>query len=107
MALENIRLAEKMAERMEAERRRAHEMEIAREVQTRLFPQKLLAMKTLEFTGGCIPAREVGGDYYDFLVHREGRVALVLADVAGKGVSAVLLMANLQASLRSQYAMAA
>ena len=106
MALENIRLAEKMAERMEEERRRAHEMEIAREVQTRLFPQKLPAMKTLEFTGGCIPAREVGGDYYDFLVHREGRVALVLADVAGKGVSAALLMANLQASLRSQYAMA-
>jgi sigma-B regulation protein RsbU (phosphoserine phosphatase) len=106
MTLENIRLAEKMAERMEAERRRAHEMEIAREVQTRLFPPKLPATKTLEFTGDCIPAREVGGDYYDFLAHREGRVALVLADVAGKGVSAALLMANLQASLRSHYAMA-
>jgi serine phosphatase RsbU (regulator of sigma subunit) len=106
ITLENIRLAEKMAERMEADRRRAHEMEIAREVQTRLFPQKLPAMKTLECTGGCIPAREVGGDYYDFLEHREGRVALVLADVAGKGVSAALLMANLQASLRSHYAMA-
>ena len=106
MALENIRLAEKMAERLEAERRRAHEMEIAREVQTRLFPQELPTMKTMEFTGGCIPAREVGGDYYDFLAHREGRVALVLADVAGKGVSAALLMANLQASLRSHYAMA-
>ena len=102
ITLENIRLAEKMAERMEADRRVAREMEIAREVQARLFPQKLPAMKTLEYTGGCIPARAVGGDYYDFLELREGHLALVLADIAGKGVSGALLMANLQANLRSQ-----
>ena len=106
ITLENIRLAEKMAERMEADRRVAREMEIAREVQARLFPQKLPAMKTLEYTGGCIPARAVGGDYYDFVELREGRLALVLADIAGKGVSGALLMANLQANLRSQCAMA-
>ena len=105
ITLENIRLAEKMAQQMEVERRVAREMEIAREVQTRLFPQKMPAMKTLEYTGGCIPARAVGGDYYDFLEFRQGRLALVMADVAGKGVSGALLMANLQANLRSQCAM--
>src|SRR6266478_3832711 len=95
-----------MAERMEADRRVAREIEIAREVQARLFPQKLPAMKTPEYIGGCIPARAVGGDYYDFVELREGHLALVLADIAGKGVSGALLMANLQANLRSQYAMA-
>jgi phosphoserine phosphatase RsbU/P len=106
IALENIRLAERMAERMEADRRVAQEMEFARQVQARLFPQKLPAMKTLEYTGACIQARKVGGDYYDFLELRPGRLALVLADIAGKGVSGALLMANLQANLRSQYALA-
>jgi phosphoserine phosphatase RsbU/P len=106
ITLENIRLVEKMAERVEADRRLAREMEIAREVQARLFPQKRPVMKTLEYTGGCIPARAVGGDYYDFLELRGGRLALVLADIAGKGVSGALLMANLQANLRSQCAMA-
>jgi serine phosphatase RsbU (regulator of sigma subunit) len=106
IALENIRLAENMAERIEADRRIAQEMEIARQVQARLFPQKLPAMKTLEYTGCCIQARTVGGDYYDFLELRPGRLALVLADIAGKGVSGALLMANLQANLRSQYAIA-
>src|SRR5205823_10261231 len=61
IALENIRLAEKMAERMEAGRRTAQEMEIARQVQARLFPQKLPAMKTLEYTGGCLQAWKVHG----------------------------------------------
>jgi len=106
IAFENIRLAEKMAERMEADRRVAQEMEFARQVQARLFPQKLPAMKTLEYAGACIQARKVGGDYYDFLELRPGRLALVLADIAGKGVSGALLMANLQANLRSQYALA-
>jgi len=63
-------------------------------------------MKTLEYAGGCIQARQVGGDYYDFLELRPGRLALVLADIAGKGISGALLMANLQANLRSQYAVA-
>jgi sigma-B regulation protein RsbU (phosphoserine phosphatase) len=106
IALENIALAEKMAERMEADRRLAQEMEIARQVQARLFPQKPPAMRTLEYTGGCIQARKVGGDYYDFLELCPGRLAMVLADIAGKGVSGALLMANLQANLRSQYALA-
>jgi sigma-B regulation protein RsbU (phosphoserine phosphatase) len=105
ITLENIMLAKKMAERMEVDRRVAREMEIAREVQARLFPQKFPVMKTLEYLGGCLPAREVGGDYYDFLQLQGGHLALVLADIAGKGVSGALLMANLQANLRSQCAM--
>src|SRR5262249_16111968 len=79
LALESIRLGEKVAERIEAERRAAQEMEFARQVQTHLLPQKLPVMKTLEFTGACSPARTVGGDYYDFLELRPGRLALVLA----------------------------
>ena len=106
IAMESIRLGEEIAERIEAERRAAQEMEFARQVQSRLFPQKFPLLRTLEYAGGCAPAREVGGDYYDFLELRPGRVALVLADIAGKGVSGALLMANLQANLRSQYALA-
>jgi serine phosphatase RsbU (regulator of sigma subunit) len=106
LALESIRLGEKIAERIEAERHIAQEMEYAKQVQARLFPQKLPSMKTLEYAGGCIQARQVGGDYYDFLELRPGRLALVLADIAGKGISGALLMANLQANLRSQYAVA-
>jgi sigma-B regulation protein RsbU (phosphoserine phosphatase) len=105
-ALESIRLGEKIAERIQAERRIAQEMEYAKQVQARLFPQKLPSMKTLQYAGGCIQARQVGGDYYDFLELRPGRLALVLADIAGKGISGALLMANLQANLRSQYAVA-
>jgi serine phosphatase RsbU (regulator of sigma subunit) len=60
----------------------------------------------LEYAGGCIQARDVGGDYYDFLDLGPGRVGLVLADISGKGISGALLMANLQANLRSQYAVA-
>jgi len=106
VALESFRLGEKVAERIEAERRATQEMEFARQVQTRLFPQKLPPMMTLEYTGGCSQARTVGGDYYDFLELRPGRLGMVLADIAGKGVPGALLMANLQANLRSQYAMA-
>ena len=106
LSLENIRLAEKMAERIEGERRAAMEMDIARRVQARLFPQKLPPLSTLEYVGGCLQARQVGGDYYDFLDMGPGAVGIVLADISGKGISGALLMANLQANLRSQYAVA-
>ena len=106
-ALENIGMAEKMAETLETERRAAQEMDIARQVQSKLLPQKAPALETLDYAGACIQARAVGGDYYDFLDLGEGRVGFVLADVAGKGISAALLMANLQAHLRSQSALLA
>jgi serine phosphatase RsbU (regulator of sigma subunit) len=91
-----------VAEKLEAERRSAHELEIAKQVQARLFPQTLPAMNTLEYAGLCSQARQVGGDYYDFLNLGQERVGLVLGDIAGKGIAGALLMANLQANLRSQ-----
>lgn len=106
ITLENISFAEKMAERIEAERAAAMEMDIARRVQARLFPQKLPPLQTLEYIGGCVQARQVGGDYYDFLDMGPGVLGIVLADISGKGMSGALLMANLQANLRSQYAVA-
>jgi serine phosphatase RsbU (regulator of sigma subunit) len=106
ITLENIDLAEKMAVRMEAERKAAMEIDIARRVQARLFPQKLPVLRTLEYVGGCVQARQVGGDYYDFLDLGPGVLGIVLADISGKGMSGALLMANLQANLRSQYAVA-
>jgi phosphoserine phosphatase RsbU/P len=78
------------------------ELDIARHVQQKLFPQKLKSLASLDYAGRCVPARAVGGDYYDFFDLGEGRLAGVLADVSGKGVGAAMLMANLQASFRSQ-----
>jgi len=95
------------AERREAERRAAHELEIARQVQARLFPQRLPELESLEYAGACVQTYQVGGDYYDFLDLGQARLSLVLADIAGKGIAAALLMANLQANLRSQCATAA
>ena len=80
-------------------------MEIATQVQARLFPQKMPHLRTLEYHGVCIQARQVGGDYYDFLDLGRERFGLVIADIAGKGIGAALLMANLQANLRSQCAL--
>ena len=94
------------AEKLESERRAAQELEIAKQVQARLFPQKPPALKTLEYSGICIQAREVGGDYYDFLDLGRERFGLVIGDIAGKGIAAALLMANLQANLRGQCAIA-
>src|SRR6516162_2411471 len=94
------------AEKLEAERRTAQELEIAKQVQARLFPQKLPQLKTLEYAGICVQAREVGGDYYDFLNLGRDRLGLVVGDTSGKGIGAALLMANLQANLRSQSAIA-
>jgi serine phosphatase RsbU (regulator of sigma subunit)/catechol 2,3-dioxygenase-like lactoylglutathione lyase family enzyme len=94
------------AEKLESQRRAAQELEIAKQVQARLFPQTLPEIKTLEYGGICIQARKVGGDYYDFLELGQERFALVVGDIAGKGMAAALLMANLQANLRSQCAIA-
>jgi serine phosphatase RsbU (regulator of sigma subunit) len=94
------------AARVEAERRTLQELEIARQVQARLFPQTLPPLRTLDYAGLCLQARHVGGDYYDFLALGNQRLGLVIGDIAGKGIAAALLMANLQANLRSQFALA-
>jgi len=104
--LEHIQLGEEIAERMAAEKRGAYELELARQVQRKLFPQNQPALSTLDYAGDCVQARRVGGDYYDFLAITPGCAGLVVADISGKGFSAALLMANLQANLRSRYAMA-
>jgi serine phosphatase RsbU (regulator of sigma subunit) len=103
-ALEAQRRA--IAEKLESELRAAQELEIARLVQARLFPQTLPPCDTLEYAGVCLQARQVGGDYYDFLNLGQERLGLVVGDIAGKGIAAALLMANLQANLRSQCAIA-
>ncbi len=102
MALENARLSEQIASEMAQRELLAREIEIAREVQERLFPQVLPEVPALEYAGHCRPARAVGGDYYDFLALASGRLGLVIGDVSGKGVPAALLMASLQASVRGQ-----
>jgi len=97
---------QEQAEKLESERRAAHELEIAKQVQARLFPQIQPQMKTVEYAGLCLQARQVGGDYFDFLNLGPQRLGLIIGDVSGKGIAAALLMANLQASLRSQSALA-
>lgn len=94
------------AMKLEREKRAAQELEIAKQVQARLFPQELPPARTLEYAGVCIQARQVGGDYYDFLNLGQDRIGLVVGDIAGKGIAAALLMANLQANFRSQCAIA-
>jgi serine phosphatase RsbU (regulator of sigma subunit)/predicted enzyme related to lactoylglutathione lyase len=94
------------ADKLEAERRTAQELEIAKQVQARLFPQRVPQLKTLDYAGLCIQAHDVGGDYYDFLTLGEGRLGLIIGDTSGKGIGAALLMANLQANVRSQSAVA-
>jgi sigma-B regulation protein RsbU (phosphoserine phosphatase) len=78
------------------------ELEIAREVQNQLFPKDVPFTQTLELKGVCSPARMVSGDYYDFMSVSEGVLAFAIGDVAGKGISAALLMATIQSTMRTQ-----
>lgn len=77
------------------------EMDIAREVQEQLFPKSVPRINGIEVAGVCLPAAGVGGDYYDYISLSDDRLGLVVADVSGKGISAALLMASLQASVRN------
>lgn len=97
-AAENAHLVERRVE----EKRLRREIELASEVQRRLFPARPPETRRLDLAGVCLPAQGVGGDYYDFLALPDGRIGLAVADVAGKGLSAALLMSIVQASLRSQ-----
>jgi serine phosphatase RsbU (regulator of sigma subunit) len=87
--------------RLEDEHMAALELENARDVQERLFPRTQPQLSTLEYSGMCMPARAVGGDYYDFLTLGRERFGFVIGDISGKGTAAALLMANLQAHLRN------
>ena len=72
------------------------ELRIARDIQMSLLPQGPLQMPGISLTGYCEPAREVGGDYYDFLPIDDHRLGVLIADVSGKGTSAALYMAELK-----------
>ncbi len=99
---DNDRLLAAIRKQADSERRRKSELEIAANVQQKLFPRQLQLLKTLDYAAQCLAAREVGGDYYDFLELADHVLGFVLADVSGKGVPAALLMANLQACFRNQ-----
>jgi sigma-B regulation protein RsbU (phosphoserine phosphatase) len=97
-AIENLQLVCHKAE----EARLRREFEFASKVQQRLFPQCPPLVAQLELSGVCHPARDVGGDYFDFLRLGDGQIGIAVADVSGKGLSAALLMSVVQASLRAQ-----
>jgi sigma-B regulation protein RsbU (phosphoserine phosphatase) len=96
LMLENARLTDRMVEQEKLTR----DVQLAAEVQKRLFPDKPPSTAGLTLAGFSLPARSVGGDYYDFFDLGEQRIGLALADVAGKGVGAALIMSVVQASLR-------
>jgi sigma-B regulation protein RsbU (phosphoserine phosphatase) len=102
LALENANLMRAIAEEVAQRERLNREVEIAREVQERLFPQKLPEIQGLDYCGHCRPALGVGGDYYDFLALPAGQLGIAIGDVSGKGIAAALMMASLQASLRGE-----
>lgn len=89
-------------ERLSGRGRLQQDLKAAGSVQKRLFPTLLPVLEHLDYSGACIPAGEIGGDYYDFLQLSEGKLGIALGDVSGKGVYAGLLMAGLQGRLQSQ-----
>jgi sigma-B regulation protein RsbU (phosphoserine phosphatase) len=91
-----------LIEEQKQRQRLENEISIAREVQNQLFPQRMPSVPGVEIEAICKAARTVSGDYYDFIQLSETRIAIAIADISGKGISAALLMASLQAALRSQ-----
>ncbi len=91
-----------LLEESKKRQRLENELSIASEVQNQLFPQKVPSVAGVELEAICKAARTVSGDYYDFIQLSPTHLAIALADISGKGISAALLMASLQAALRSQ-----
>ncbi len=96
-----LREAQQRLQKAEQERLR-RDLEMAARVQQRLLPESTPQVAGLDLAGGCVPMRAVGGDYFDFLPLDDRHLAVVVADVAGKGMPAALVMAAIAASLRSQ-----
>jgi phosphoserine phosphatase RsbU/P len=99
------RMTNSVSELIEEQKQRQkleNELSIAREVQNQLFPVSLPSVPGVEIEAICKAARTVSGDYYDFIQLSPTHVAIAIADISGKGISAALLMASLQAALRSQ-----
>lgn len=99
MAIENKRMAREEIKR----ERLKKELEVASEMQKLLFPSDLPSNKRMDISAKYIPRHEVGGDYYDFIPIGEDRYVICIADVSGKGISAAMLMANFQATIRTFY----
>jgi len=97
LVIDNARLTERMV----AQERMRRELALAAEVQQRLLPACPPEGTAMELAGFCEPARGVGGDYYDFINFDNAELGLAIADVAGKGMPAALLMSTVQATLRS------
>jgi sigma-B regulation protein RsbU (phosphoserine phosphatase) len=91
----------RLADRVVEQEKLRRELQVASEVQKRLFPDKLPETAVIHCAGLCMPARGVGGDYYDFIDLGGGNIGIALADVAGKGIAAALVMSVVQASVRS------
>ena len=91
---------EKHVELQRQEQRRSLDLEQAAEIQRGILPTKPPAVPRLDIAGHNAPCRTVGGDYYDFIQYPDGRMVLVLGDVAGKGMAAAMLMSNLQARVQ-------
>jgi sigma-B regulation protein RsbU (phosphoserine phosphatase) len=100
LALENGRLTAAVAAEVAARAKQTRDIEIAREVQQRLFPQEYPPMPGLDYAGACRAALGVGGDYYDFILLSKTQLGIAIGDVSGKGIPASLLMATLRAYLR-------
>jgi sigma-B regulation protein RsbU (phosphoserine phosphatase) len=102
LALANAQLTSAISAEVGRREKMNREIEIAREVQERLFPQKLPPVAGVDYCGRCRTALGVGGDYYDFLALPGGMLGVALGDISGKGIPAALMMASLQASLRAE-----
>ncbi len=107
VAIENSVLQRRRFEEEQAMIRIQEELRLARDIQQNLLPSAVPAHPGYEIAAYAEPARSVGGDYYDFIAVEEGRSAVCLADITGKGMPAALLMANLQATIRGQTLLAA
>ena len=99
LAIENSALVHRLAEESAQRQRIDREIEIAREVQERLLPQSYPVVAGIDFAAYSRAAREVGGDYYDFIPLENGTLGIAIGDVSGKGISAALLMASIRAAL--------
>ena len=99
---EDVELHQRSAVEQERIKR---ELELGRQIQNDMLPQSPLRFGLTEIKGVSVPAKEVGGDFFNYFSLPDGRIALLVGDVSGKGVGAALLMANIQASLRTRLAL--
>ena len=100
VGIENVRLRQESLERARLE----HEMQLARQMQTSLLPDRVPQIPGLDIAADWRSAREVGGDFYDFVALKGGRLGIVIADVSGKGMSAALFMALARSLVRASVA---